>query len=127
VSIQTSPYPGFPTDLQSQIAVLQAVSRGTSAITENLFESRYKYVPELTKMGAKITVRDRVSIITGVSKLDGALVAATDLRGGVALVIAALAADGITEISNAEYIYRGHHAIERDLAGVGANIIRIDE
>lgn len=127
VSIQTSPYPGFPTDLQSQIAVLQAVSRGTSAITENLFESRYKYVPEITKMGAKIAVRDRVAIITGVPKLTSAAVAATDLRGGVALVIAAMAADGVTEISNAEYIYRGHQAIERDLAGVGANIIRVDD
>jgi UDP-N-acetylglucosamine 1-carboxyvinyltransferase len=127
VSIQTSPYPGFPTDLQSQIAVLQAVSRGTSAITENLFESRYKYVPELVKMGAKVTVRDRVAIITGVPRLDGAQVVATDLRGGVALVIAAMAAEGVTEIQNAELVYRGHQAIESDLAGIGANIIRIDE
>jgi len=126
VSIQTSPYPGFPTDLQSQIAVLQAVSRGTSAITENLFESRFKYVPELSKMGAKVTVRDRVAIITGVPRLDGASVEATDLRGGVALVIASLVANGVTEIGNAELVYRGHQAIERDLAGVGANIIRID-
>ena len=126
VSIQTSPYPGFPTDLQSQIAVLQAVSRGVSAITENLFESRFKYVPELVKMGAKVTVRDRTAIITGVPHLDAAQVSATDLRGGAALVIAALAADGVTEITNAEYIYRGHQAIERDLAGVGANIMRID-
>jgi len=127
VSIQTSPYPGFPTDLQSQIAVLQAVSRGTSAITENLFESRFKYVPELTKMGAKITVRDRVAIISGVPRLGGATVAATDLRGGVALVIAALAAEGVTEIENAEYIYRGHQAIERNLAALGGNVIRIDD
>jgi len=126
VSIQTSPYPGFPTDLQSQIATLQAVSRGTSAITENLFESRYKYVPELVKMGARVTVRDRVAIITGVSRLEGAQVTATDLRGGVALVIAALVAEGVTEISDAELIYRGHQAIERDLAQIGANIIRID-
>ena len=127
VSIQTSPYPGFPTDLQSQMAVLQAVSRGTSAITENLFESRYKYVPELIKIGAKVTVRDRVAIITGVPRLETAEVIATDLRGGVALVIAAATADGITEIHNAELVYRGHQAIERDLAGVGVNIIRIDD
>ena len=126
-SIQTSPYPGFPTDLQSQIAVLQTVSRGTSAITENLFENRYKYVPELVKMGAKVTVRDRVAIITGVPKLCGATVSATDLRGGVALVIAAVSAEGVTEIHNAEYIYRGHQAIEKDLAAVGANIICINE
>lgn len=126
VSIQTSPYPGFPTDLQSQIAVLQAISRGTSAITENLFENRYKYVPELVKMGAKITVRDRVAIIAGTPKLCGASIAATDLRGGVALVIAALTAEGVTEIHDAEYIYRGHQAIEKDLADVGANIIKID-
>lgn len=127
ISIQTSPYPGFPTDLQSQIAVLQAMGRGTSAITENLFENRYKYVPELTKMGAKITVRDRVAIITGVPRLGGTAVSAMDLRGGVALVIAAIAAEGITEIHNAEYIYRGHQAIERDLAAVGANIIKVDD
>jgi len=126
-SIQTSPYPGFPTDLQSQIAVYQTVSRGVSTVTENLFESRFKYVPELIKMGAKITVRDRTAIITGVEKLEGAYVTATDLRGGVALVIAALCAVGTTIIENAELIYRGHQAIEDDLGKVGANIIRIDD
>jgi len=77
-------------------------------------------------MGAKITVRDRVAIISGVPRLCGASVNATDLRGGVALVIAALAADGVTEIGNAEYIYRGHQSIESDLAALGANIIRVD-
>jgi UDP-N-acetylglucosamine 1-carboxyvinyltransferase len=126
-SIQTSPYPGFPTDLQSQISAYQSVCRGVSTVTENLFESRFKYVPELIKMGAKITVRDRTAIITGTEKLEGAIVNATDLRGGVALVIAALSAYGVTEINNADYIYRGHAAIEDDLAGVGANIIRVDD
>ena len=126
-SIQTSPYPGFPTDLQSQISVFQALSRGVSTVTENLFESRFKYVPELIKMGAKITVRERTAIITGVDKMEGAHVIASDLRGGVALVIAGLAADGITEIENAEFIYRGHQAIEDDLSKVGANIIKLIE
>lgn len=125
--IQTSPYPGFPTDLQSQVAVHQALSRGTSTITENLFESRFRYVPELVKMGAIITVRDRTAIISGVDKLAASEVTATDLRGGVALVIAAIAAEGITVINNADFIYRGHQAIETDLAGVGANVIKLED
>jgi UDP-N-acetylglucosamine 1-carboxyvinyltransferase len=126
-SIQTSPYPGFPTDLQSQISAYQVVSRGTSTVTENLFESRFKYVPELIKMGAQITVRDRTAIIRGVRNLSAVDVDATDLRGGVALVIAALTTDSVTVINNAEYIYRGHAAIEDDLSGLGANIIKIIE
>lgn len=125
--IQTSPYPGFPTDLQSQMAVHQALSRVPSTITENLFESRFRYVPELAKMGASITVRDRTAIINGVDKLTAADCTATDLRGGVALVIAAMAAEGITIIDNAELIYRGHQAIETDLASVGANIIKLED
>jgi len=124
-SIQTSPYPGFPTDLQSQISAYQTICRGVSTVTENLFESRFKFVPELVKMGARVTVRDRTAIINGVDHLDGSLVEAQDLRGGVALVIAALSARGTTVIENAEYIYRGHANIEDDLARVGANIIKL--
>ena len=134
-SIQTSPYPGFPTDLQSQMTVYQALCRGTSTVTENLFESRFKYIPELVKLGAKITVRDRTAIVTGVDGLAAATgvasaalaLTASDLRGGVALVIAALAAEGRTVINNADFIYRGHQAIESDLAALGANVIKIEE
>ena len=133
ISIHTSPYPGFPTDIQSQLAVFLATRRGTSTITENLFENRFKYVPELQKLGSKICVKDKSVIITGVKKLNASsderlplALTASDLRGGVALVIAALAAKGTSIIHNAEYIYRGHAAIERDLVALGANIIRVD-
>ena len=132
-SVQTSPYPGFPTDLQSQLAVLQSISKGSCVITENLFESRFKYVPELCKMGAKVCIKDRNANITGVQKIRAGTeisplnVTATDLRGGVALVIAALCAHGKTVVHNAEYIMRGHQSIESDLLSLGANIIRIDE
>jgi len=139
-TVHTAPYPGFPTDLQSQLAVLQTISRGTTHITENLFENRFRYVPELKKLGAKICVtRDKSITIKGVKSLTAAHFSvnnsslgatqlhATDLRGGVALVIAALAAPGSSVIHNAEYIYRGHAAIERDLASLGANIIRTDD
>jgi len=133
-SIHTAPYPGFPTDIQSQFAVLLSLSKGTSTITENLFENRFKYVPELQKLGAKICIKDKSATITGVKKLNASseekqplVLTASDLRGGVALVIAALAATGTSVIHNAEYIYRGHAAIERDLVALGANIIRVDE
>jgi len=133
-TIHTAPYPGFPTDIQSQLAVLQAISKGTTTITENLFENRFKYVPELQKLGAKICIKDKSAIITGVKQLNASsdekqplVLTASDLRGGVALVIAALAATGTSIIHNAEYIYRGHAAIERDLVALGANIIRVDD
>ena len=133
-TIHTAPYPGFPTDIQSQLAVLQSMSYGTASITENLFENRFKYVPELQKLGAKICIKDKVAIITGVKNFTASTdeknptyLNASDLRGGVALVIAALAASGTSIIHNAEYIYRGMHAIERDLVALGANIIRVDE
>ncbi len=124
--IETSPYPGFPTDMQAQILALQTKSKGTSIIIENLFETRYKHVPELIKMGANITCKDRTAIITGVEKLYGASVNATDLRGGVGLVLAGLCAEGYTTIENVHHIDRGYYKIEEDLKSLGADIERID-
>jgi UDP-N-acetylglucosamine 1-carboxyvinyltransferase len=147
INIHTAPYPGFPTDLQSQFAVLAAITKGQTTITETLFENRFRYADELAKLGAKITVRANKAVITGVPQLsalstpnicpeayitasrincDGIILNAADLRGGVALVIAGLCAKGTATIENAEYIYRGHADIVKDLSSLGANIIRID-
>ena len=121
--IETMPYPGFPTDLQPQIMALAAVSAGTSIIVENLFDARFKHVPELVKMGADIVVKDRTAIIHG-KDLYGAEVSCADLRGGAALVLAGLSGSGYTTISNLQHIDRGYDRIEKDLAMLGADIIR---
>lgn len=123
--IETSPYPGFPTDLQAQILALQTIGKGTSIIIENLFETRFKHVPELVKMGAQITVKDRTAIVNGVEKLYGASVNATDLRGGVSLVLAGLVAEGYTTVNNVFHIDRGYYQLENDLSKLGADIKRI--
>ena len=123
--IDTMPYPGFPTDLQPQTMVLQTVSRGVSVITENLFETRLKHVPELIKMGANIKVHDRCAIVTGVENLYGTEVTASDLRAGAALVIAGLKAQGQTIISGVENIDRGYESLEIALSSLGADIKRI--
>lgn len=123
--IETSPYPGFPTDLQAQFLALQSISKGTSMIVENLFESRFKHVPELVKMGAKITVKDRTAVVHGVEKLYGADVNATDLRGGVALVLAGLVAEGYTTVNNIKHIDRGYYHLENELSNLGAEISRV--
>lgn len=122
VDIKTMPYPGFPTDMQSIFGALLTTAKGTSIITENIFESRYKYTQELTRMGAKIKVECRTAIIKGTKKLQGANVVATDLRGGVALMIGGLAARGITQIDNIHYILRGYEKIEEKLKKIGAKI-----
>ena len=122
VDIKTMPYPGFPTDMQSVFGALLATAKGTSIITENIFESRYKYVQELVRMGAKIKVEGRSAIIKGTRKFQGANVVATDLRGGAALVIAGLAARGITEVENIGYILRGYENMEQKLKKLGAKI-----
>lgn len=122
VDIKTMPYPGFPTDMQSIFGALLATAKGTSIITENIFESRYKYVQELNRMGAKIKVEGRSAIIKGTKKIQGANVVATDLRGGAALVVEALAAKGVTEIDNIHYILRGYEKIEEKLRKLGARI-----
>jgi len=122
VDIKTLPYPGFPTDLQSILGSTLTVAKGTSIIVENIFESRYKYLDELKKMGAKATIEGRTAVIKGVRKLNKANVRATDLRGGAAMVIAALSAKGRTCIENIEYILRGYESLDTKLKSLGANI-----
>jgi len=124
VDIKTLPFPGFPTDLQAPMLSLLAIANGTSIITETIFENRFKHVNELIRMGAKIKVEGRTAIIRGMSKLTGAIVAATDLRAGGALVLAALAAEGISEIENVYHIDRGYERLEEKLQSLGANISR---
>ncbi len=122
IDIKTLPYPGFPTDMQSQMMAMLATVPGTSLITENIFENRYQVVDELKRMGAKIKVEGRMAIIQGTECLHGTQVKATDLRAGAALVVAGLMAKGTTEISNTEYIYRGYHQLENKLAALGAKV-----
>lgn len=124
--INTQPYPGFPTDLQSQMLTMSTICSGYTIIRENLFESRYKLVPELIKMGANIVVKDRVACVCGVPHLSGASVYATDLRGGASLVLAGLVAAGYTTIHDIHHIERGYHNIEGALRSLGADIIRVE-
>ena len=123
--VETLPYPGFPTDLQAQILTMATICRGNSVIRENLFEARYKYVPELIKMGANVVVRDRTAFVSGVRELQGASVYASDLRGGVALVLAGLVARGYTTVNDIWHIDRGYRHIEQTLSELGADIQRI--
>lgn len=125
-SIQTLPFPYFPTDLQSQMLVLQSVSSGSSIIEENVFENRFAIVPELCKMGAKVSVRGRTACVHGVERLFGADVSATDLRAGAALVIAGMKAEGYSTIHNVHYIDRGYEHIEEKFGLLGAEIRRVD-
>lgn len=120
--IRTMPYPGFPTDMGSPMVAAMCLARGTTVFVETIFENRYKYVGELLRMGARIRTDGRVAVIDGVRKLYGARVEASDLRGGAALVVAALAAEGQTVINNAEYIERGYEHIDRVLSDLGADI-----
>jgi UDP-N-acetylglucosamine 1-carboxyvinyltransferase len=126
VNIKTLPYPGFPTDMQQPMSVLLALSEGTAIITESIFESRFKYLDELKRMGAKINVEGRVAVIEGIKQLSGAPVFATDLRAGAAMVVAGLAAEGQTEISNIEHIDRGYEKLEEKLIKLGAKIHRVN-
>lgn len=125
VSIRTQPYPGFPTDVQPQWAALMAVARGTSVIREEIYSHRFQYVRELWRMGADITVESRVAIIRGVRTLTGASLEAPDLRGGAALVLAALAAQGESQIRGVHHLDRGYQDLEAKLRGVGARIQRV--
>lgn len=120
--VKTLPYPGFPTDMQPQITVALGLSAGTSIVTESIFENRFKYVDELTCMGANIKVESNTAIIDGVSKYTGANITAPDLRAGAALVIAALAADGISTVDDIKYIERGYEDFHLKLQGLGAQI-----
>ena len=121
--IKTLPYPGFPTDMQPQIAVTLALAEGKSTVTESIFENRFLYVEELKKMGADITVEDRVATILGKEKLQGATLHALDLRAGAALVLAGLSAEGITVLEDIGYIRRGYEFFEKKLMNLGAKII----
>ena len=123
--LRTMPYPGFPTDIQSPFMALAALASGTSIFVENIFENRFQHVDELIRMGADIKVEGRSAVVRGVEKLSAANVVARELRGGAALVIAALASDGVSEISGVEYIDRGYENIERCLQNCNAKIKRI--
>lgn len=124
-NIKTAPHPGFPTDMQSQIATLLTLAEGTSIITENIWEQRFRYVDELRRMGADITVNGKVALIEGTGNLMGAPVKACDLRAGAALIIAGLAASGITEIEDIYHIERGYDCMEGKLRALGADIEKV--
>lgn len=125
-NVKTLPYPGFPTDMQPQIAVALALAKGSSMVTESIFENRFKYVDELNRMGAKIKVEGNTAYIEGVEKFTSAQLSAPDLRAGAALVIAALAADGLSQIDDIEYIQRGYEDFEGKLSALGAIIAKVD-
>lgn len=122
VDIKTMPYPGFPTDMQSIFGALLSTAKGTSIITENIFENRYKYIQELNRMGTKINVEGRTAIVKGTKRIQGTNVVASDLRGGAALIMEALVARGVTQIENVHYILRGYENIEGKLKELGAKI-----
>lgn len=123
--VKTMPYPGFPTDMQPQIAVSLAIADGTSIVTESIFENRFRYVDELARMGASIKVEGNVAVISGVGKFTGARVSAPDLRAGAALVIAGLAAEGITIVDDIYYIERGYENLDLKLRNLGAKIEKV--
>jgi|TARA_B110000211_G_scaffold233586_1_gene300255 UDP-N-acetylglucosamine 1-carboxyvinyltransferase len=125
INIKTEPYPGFPTDLQAQIMVLMSKAKGISKVKESIFENRFMHVPELKRMGAKITTKKNVAIITGSTSLSGAEVMATDLRASVSLVLAALIADNRTIINRIYHLDRGYENLEKKLKNCKANISRI--
>ena len=124
--VKTAPYPGFPTDMQPQIAAALALADGTSMVTESIFENRFKYVDELARMGANIKVEGNRAVVMGVEKYTGARVSAPDLRAGAALVIAGLAAEGITIVDDIHYVQRGYERFEEKMQGLGAKMERVD-
>ena len=124
--LRTMPHPGFPTDAQAIFMAMLSLADGVSVLEENIFENRYRHVDALVKMGAKIRVSGRIAVVTGVRSLSGASVAATDLRGGAAMVLAGLGAQGKTEVRQIAHIDRGYEAIEQALQGVGAKISRVE-
>ncbi len=126
-NVQTMPYPGFPTDLQPQMVALLTIAEGLSVMVEGVWDNRFQYTDELIRMGAKINASGKMATIQGVSSLYGAPVKATDLRGGAAVVIAGLMAEGITEVSNIALIDRGYEKFEDKLRALGAKIERVEE
>jgi UDP-N-acetylglucosamine 1-carboxyvinyltransferase len=127
VDVKTQPYPGFPTDMQAQFMVLMSLAKGLSVISETIFENRFIHVSELQRMGADIQIQGNTAIIQGVGKLSGAQVMATDLRASASLILAGLAAEGITEISRVYHLDRGYEGLDQKLAKLGANIRRVKE
>ena len=127
VDIKTMPYPGFPTDMQAQFMAMMAISEGTGIVTETVFENRFMHVDELKRMGAKIKIDGRTSIVEGVEKLYGCLVKATDLRAGAAMVLAGLVAEGETQVGYIHHIDRGYDNLVEKLVGLGADICRVDQ
>ncbi|AMJ42237.1 UDP-N-acetylglucosamine 1-carboxyvinyltransferase [Anaerotignum propionicum] len=125
VNVKTMSYPGFPTDLQPQMAALLSICNGTSVITENVWENRYQYIEELCKLGAKVDINGRIATIEGIPHYQGAKVEATDLRAGAAMILAALAAEGTTQIDGVRYIDRGYEDVEMKLSALGADIQRV--
>ena len=125
-NVKTMPYPGFPTDMQPQIAAVLCLAEGTSVLTEGVWDNRYRYTNEFRRMGAKIQVDGKIAIIEGVDSLTGAPVEACDLRAGAAMVVAGLAAHGTTEVSNIKHIERGYEDIVGKLSGVGADIRMVE-
>ena len=125
--IRTMPYPGFPTDAQPVVMSMAAVGRGTSIFVENIFENRYKHAEGLERLGAKIKVEGKVAIVEGVERLQGAPVISQDLRGGAALVVAGLAAEGRTQVGGVEHIRRGYEDLAGSLADLGARIREVDD
>ena len=121
-NVKTMPHPGFPTDMQPQIAALLSIAQGTSILNESVWENRFRYVEELKRMGAQITVEGKSAIIEGVEYLKGAPVRATDLRAGAAMIIAGLAAHGVTKIEDIEHIQRGYEDIVEKFVGLGADM-----
>ena len=126
-NVKTMPHPGFPTDMQPQFAAMLSVAEGTSIITEGVWDNRFKYVNQLSRMGAQITVDGKMAVIEGVSALNGAPVKVTDLRAGAALLIAGLVADGVTSVEDIYPIERGYEVIDEKLAALGADIRRVSE
>jgi UDP-N-acetylglucosamine 1-carboxyvinyltransferase len=127
VNIKTRPYPGFPTDMQAQFMAMMCIAEGASVISENIFENRFMHVSELLRFGADIVVEGNTATVKGVKKLSGAPVMATDLRASASLILAGLAADNTTEVSRIYHLDRGYESIEKKLAGLGADIIRVKE
>jgi UDP-N-acetylglucosamine 1-carboxyvinyltransferase len=127
VDVKTLPYPGFPTDMQAQFMVLMSLAKGLSIISETIFENRFIHVSELRRMGADVRLHKDSAIIQGVERLSGARVMATDLRASASLILAGLAAEGITEVSRVYHLDRGYEGLDRKLAALGADIKRVKE
>ena len=119
------PHPGFPTDMQPQMAVLLSIANGTSILSESVWDNRFQYVQQLLRMGADIQVDGKVAVIVGVPKLDGVTVRATDLRAGAAMIIAGLVADGTTTVEDTIYVERGYEDVVEKFASIGADIRRV--